>query len=77
VIDGGTYTGKYAAYVYSTGGSITILDGTFIGDIVNDGGEMGSIVIKGGSFSVDPSAFVDLDTYKVEYNETTKMYDVK
>ena len=76
VVDGGTYTGEYAAYVYSTGGSITILDGTFKGNLANDGAE-GSLVIKGGSFSVDPTAYVDLNTYTVEYNESTQMYDVK
>ena len=55
VINGGTYTGTYAAYVYSTGGSITILDGTFNGELKADAGE---IVIKGGSFSVNPSDYL-------------------
>ena len=74
VVNGGTYTGKYAAYAYNTGGTITILDGEFHGELKVDAG---SIVIKGGSFSVDPSAYVDLNTYSVEYDETTQMYEVK
>lgn len=73
VINGGEYTGKYAAYVYSTGGSITILDGTFNGELKADAGKL---TIKGGTFSVDPSAFVDLDTYVVE-KDANGMYVVK
>ncbi len=74
VINGGTYTGKYAAYVYPTGGSITILDGNFTGDLK---AEAGSLVIKGGTFSVDSSAFVDLNTYQVEENTAEGTWTVK
>lgn len=55
VINGGTYEGKYAAYVYSSGGTITINDGTFIGALQTDGG---NIVIKGGTFTDDPTEYV-------------------
>lgn len=51
-INGGTYTGKYAVYVFSTGGTITINDGAFVGDLKADAG---SIVINGGTFTVDPT----------------------
>lgn len=74
VVNGGTYTGEYAAYVYNTGGTITILDGTFNGKLAEDAGEL---IIKGGSFSVDPSKYVDLDTYMVEHDTATDMYTVK
>lgn len=61
VISGGTYKGEYAAYVYGTGGTITINDGIFEGDLKADAG---SIVIKGGKFSFDPTQFL-ADGYKV------------
>ncbi len=54
-VNGGSYAGKYAAYVYSSGGTITINGGTFMGALKADAG---SIVVKGGTFSADPSAFV-------------------
>ena len=62
VINGGTYEGKYAAYVYSSGGTITINDGTFIGALQTDSG---NIVIKGGTFTDDPTAYVP-EGYTVE-----------
>lgn len=54
-INGGTYKGSYAAYVYSSGGTITINDGYFEGKLACDAGEL---IIKGGRFTVDPTAFV-------------------
>ena len=84
VINSGSYTGKYALYVFSSGGSITINDGYFNGDIRLDGdnntsgghaeiiinggyfnlekfeigGEISNFIIKGGTFTADPSAYV-------------------
>ena len=54
-INGGTYKGNYAAYIYSTGGTITINDGYFEGELACDAGEL---IIKGGRFTVDPTEFV-------------------
>ncbi len=66
VIDGGNYVGKYAAYVYSSGGTITINSGNFEGELRTD---KGSIVINGGTFDHDPTAFVDINAYTVSNNE--------
>lgn len=54
-INGGTYKGNYAAYVYSSGGTITINDGYFDGKLACDAGE---IIIKGGTFDHDPGDYV-------------------
>lgn len=55
VINSGDYTGKYAVYVYNSGGTITINGGNFNGELKTDAGE---IVIYGGTFTDDPSAYV-------------------
>lgn len=57
VINGGTYTGKYAAYVWSTGGKIVINDGTFKGELKADAG---SIEINGGTFTVNPEGIANV-----------------
>lgn len=63
VINGGNYTSEgYAAYVYSTGGKIVINDGVFTGALGCDG-EGSELIIKGGTFDHDPTAYVD-DGYK-------------
>ena len=69
VINSGSYTGKYALYVFSSGGTITVNDGYFNGDIRLDGdnntaGGHAEIYINGGYFNLenfviggDPSHF--------------------
>lgn len=72
VINDGTYTGNYAAYVYSSGGTITINDGTFKGKLAADAGKL---VIKGGSFSADPTAYL-AEGYTATHLESG-MWEVK
>lgn len=55
VINSGTYTAKYAAYVFSSGGTITINGGHFDGELKADAGEL---IVKGGTFTTDPTDFV-------------------
>ena len=62
VIESGTYTGgKYSLYVFSSGGSITINDGYFNGDICLDGDTDGSgsaqLTINGGYFNMHKFEF--------------------
>ena len=71
-INGGSYTGEYAAYVYSSGGTITINDGYFDGELRTDAG---SIVINGGTFTTDPTAYV-ADGYVATYDQETGVYTV-
>lgn len=57
VINGGTYTSsKYAVYVFTSGGTVTINDGVFNGVLKANNSD--EIIIKGGMFSVDPSEYV-------------------
>ena len=65
IINGGTYTGDNAVYVYSSGGTIEINGGTFSGELHEDAGEL---IIKGGTFDHDPTAFVDAENYDVTDN---------
>ena len=65
VINGGTYEGKYAAYVFSSDGTITINDGTFTGALRTDAGKL---VIKGGTFTADPSDYLAED-YRADWDE--------
>lgn len=55
VINGGHYDGQYAAYVFSSGGTITINSGNFVGALKEDAGEL---IIKGGTFTSDPRAYL-------------------
>ncbi|MBQ4650035.1 MAG: InlB B-repeat-containing protein [Firmicutes bacterium] len=67
----GTYTAEkegYAAYVFSSGGTINIFDGIFEGKLRNDAGANGNINIYGGTFDNDPTAYVDTENYKVVDN---------
>ncbi|MBQ3548797.1 MAG: hypothetical protein IJA33_02830 [Oscillospiraceae bacterium] len=65
-INGGIYnSSKYAVYVFTSGGTVTINDGTFTGELKADNTDW--IVIKGGSFDHDPTAFV-ADGYKAEFD---------
>lgn len=66
-VNGGTYKGTYAVYVYSSGGTITINDGTFTGALRTDAG---NIVIKGGAFTADPTAYVADGYEAVQSGET-------
>ena len=65
VINGGSYEGKNAVYVFSSGATITINDGYFDGALKADAPQL---VINGGTFTVDPSEFVDTETYNVVDN---------
>ena len=69
VINSGTYTGNYAAYVLSSGGTITINGGHFDGALAADGADS-KIVIKGGTFTEDPTPFVDTANYDITHNGT-------
>jgi len=66
VINSGTYSGTYAAYVFSTGGTIEINGGTFNGALKEDAGEL---IIKGGTFTDDPTNYVDTENYDVTKND--------
>lgn len=70
VINGGTYYSSdgWAVYVFPTGGKVTINDGTFTGELKADNTD--EIVIKGGTFSADPTKYV-ADGYKVTEKEDT------
>ena len=55
-INGGEYKGANCVlWVYNSGATVTINDGTFNGAIKVDAG---SVTIKGGTFTVDPSEYV-------------------
>ena len=64
-IDGGEYTGANRA-IWVNGGTVTILGGTFNGGLQVDAA--GTLVINGGTFTVDPSAYVNAETHKVTEN---------
>lgn len=65
-INSGYYeSSKYAVYIFTSGATVTINDGTFIGELRVDKGEL---VINGGTFSVDPSAYVAKDKKVEESN---------
>lgn len=55
IVNGGTYTGNYAA-ILAYGGTVIVNGGTFNGALTVQQG--GTIVIYGGTFSADPSAYV-------------------
>lgn len=57
VIESGTYTGKNAVYVYSSGADVTINGGIFNGAITADAG---TITINGGTFSVNPQGIANV-----------------
>lgn len=74
VVNGGTYSStKYAVRIFTTGGTVTINGGTFTGALQADTGE---IIIKGGSFSENPSAFL-AEGYTAEQDTVTGMWIVK
>lgn len=60
-INAGTFTGN----IFSNTNTFTIKGGTFTGTIV----ENASLIIEGGTFSVDPSNWVDTNSYNVTQNE--------
>ena len=59
-VESGSYSAPYAAYVYSSGGTINIKGGTFTGKLRADQPKEGSseLNITGGTFSVNPEEFV-------------------
>ena len=76
VINGGTFVGtgngaikvdKASGSSRTNGGKITINGGDFTGAIVVD--PAGTLVITGGTFSVDPSAYVDTENYNITESE--------
>lgn len=78
-INGGTYKSSgWAVYCFEGNNAnpsiVTINGGTFIGKLQANNND--KIIIKGGSFSVDPTAFL-AEGYTATLNETTGMYDVK
>ena len=74
-INGGTYSSAtgWAVYVFPTGGKVTINDGTFTGELKADNTD--EIVIKGGTFSADPTQYV-ADGYKAEFDTAISMWVV-
>ncbi len=74
VIESGTYTGEYAVYVFSSGGTITINDGHFDGLLKADGD--GKIIVNGGTFTTDPTSFVDTSVYNVEKSTNADIWTV-
>ena len=73
-INGGTYTGNNAVLILSSGANVTINGGTFNGnigfasDVSESVKENSSLVINGGTFTVDPSDYVNTDTHTVTDN---------
>jgi len=67
-IDGGSYTGTNAVTVCSSGATVNIYDGYFDGNLFNDAGANGHINIYGGTFTVDPTQYVDTENYDVVDN---------
>lgn len=70
IVNGGTFTATsdsgYA--IFCTGAdNVTINGGTFTGAIGSSNVE--TIIIKGGTFSVDPSEYVDTENYTITSNE--------
>lgn len=51
--------------------NITISGGLFTGKIQNEDSKNSTIIITGGTFSFDPTNYVDADTYNVIKNEDT------
>lgn len=70
IVNGGTFTATsdsdYAIYCVGTD-IVTINGGTFTGEITSSNVE--TIIIKGGTFSVDPSDYVDTENYTITSNE--------
>ncbi len=65
IINGGSYTAQddgSAVHIFSSGGTVVINDGYFDGALKEDAG---TLIIQGGTFTKDPSAFVNLDAYQV------------
>ena len=76
-MSGGTISSRYA--VWGMGGSITNISGDAVltaTDILFSGNEGVTTTITGGTFSHDPSQWVDLDNYTVTYSETEGTYVV-
>jgi len=65
VVNGGTYTGQQAVFSFNRGGSVVINDGFFNGELKNGAGA-GTITVKGGTFTADPTAYVDTSAYEVK-----------
>ena len=82
VIDGGTYTGDNAVLILSSGAYVTINGGTFEGaigfasDIPEEKKANSTLVIKGGTFTVDPSEFV-ADGYEAIYDSESTTWTVQ
>ena len=73
VVDGGIFSGRYAAYIYSSGATITINSGKFYGELRADAG---SFIIKGGTFDHEPKAEWIAEGYIVVYDISSACYDV-
>ncbi len=67
-VNGGTYNSAVAIYAQDAGTIVTIEAGTFTGALNAVNG--GEIVIKGGTFSVDPSAYLADGYVATESNGT-------
>lgn len=65
VINGGAYEGEHAIYVFDADSTVTVNDGTFKGALKVDGG---TLVIKGGTFTADPSDYLAED-YRADWDE--------
>ncbi len=74
IVEGGYFRGGKAVLkadesngLYCSSSDIIINDGTFVGEI-SIGSNNASLQINGGSFSVDPTSYVDTNTYEVTNN---------
>lgn len=67
-INAGTFTGN----IFSNTNTFTIKGGIFTGTII----ENASLTIEGGTFSADPTSWVDTENYDVTKNETTNTWSV-
>lgn len=67
VINGGTFrsSGQFAIRVTQTGNKLEITGGESIGNIGTTSGISPTITITGGTFTFDPSEYVDTDNYNV------------
>ncbi len=66
-VNDGTFTG--GIYIRDAGANLTINGGTFTGGItVENGADTSGVVIRGGTFDFDPSAWVDTTTHSVTEN---------
>lgn len=67
-INGGTIVGGRNAIVVKSGCVATVSAGNFTGEIINDN-DGGDIVITGGTYSVDPTSYVNTENCTVTEND--------